>query len=59
MSNGLRITYVPLADATPEKELDALAGVYKFILDRHAKNATGISGGKDDAKPAKNERRST
>ncbi len=37
MSNGPRIIYVPLPDTTPEKELDALAVVYKFVLDRHPK----------------------
>ena len=51
------IRYVPLPDTTPEKELDALAVVYKFILDRHAKKkAAGASGG-DDVKLANNERR--
>ena len=46
VSNGPRIIYVPLPDTTPEKELDVLAVVYKFILDCHAKkNAAGTSGG--------------
>jgi len=53
------IRYVPLPYTTSEKELDALAVVYKFILDRHAKKATGISGGKDDVKRTKNEGRVT
>ncbi len=36
----LRITYTPRSDATPEGELNALAAVYKVLLDRHAeKNA--------------------
>jgi hypothetical protein len=32
-----RISYVPRPDATPEAELKALAAVYRFILDCHAK----------------------
>ena len=32
-----RITYAPRPDATPEAELSALAGAYRFILDCHAK----------------------
>jgi hypothetical protein len=32
-----RITYTPRSDATPESELSALAAVYRFILDCHAK----------------------
>ena len=28
-----RVTYVPRPDATPEVELDALASVYRFVLD--------------------------
>ena len=40
----------------PETELDALAVVYKFILDRQAKKkAAGISGGEGEAKHDKNE----
>ena len=51
------IRYVPLPDTTPEKELDALAIVYKLIIDRHAKKATGVSVGEADVKHAKNEGR--
>jgi hypothetical protein len=32
-----RMTYTPHPDTPPEAELDALATVYKFILDCHAK----------------------
>ncbi len=31
------IVYVPRPGATAEEELDVLANVYRFILDRHAK----------------------
>ena len=31
-----RVTYVPHPDATLEAEINALAGVYSFILDSHA-----------------------
>ncbi len=58
MSNELRIVYVPLPGTTPETELDALAVVYKFILDHQAKKgAARISDGEEDAKHAKNEGR--
>ena len=54
----IEIRYVPLPETTPETELDALAVVYKFILDRQAKKeAAGISGGEGDAKHVKNEGR--
>ena len=36
MGKSAGIIYRPREDATPEAELDALAGVYRFILDRHA-----------------------
>ena len=36
MSNA-PIVYTPRPDATPEGELNALASVYRFILDCHAK----------------------
>ncbi len=37
-----RITYTPRPDATPEGELNALAAVYRIILDCYAKkNAAG------------------
>jgi hypothetical protein len=39
-----RITYVPRPDATQEAELNALASVYRFILDcRAKKNAAGVT----------------
>jgi hypothetical protein len=40
-----RLPYIPLSDATPESELDALAAVYAFVLECHerrkAADATG------------------
>jgi hypothetical protein len=35
--NSPRFTYTSRPDATPEAELSALAAVYRFILDSHAK----------------------
>lgn len=50
MSNP-KIIYTPRADATPETELQALANVYRFILDCHEKNkAAEAHGGEDDAR---------
>jgi len=34
-----RVAYVPPPDTTPENELNALACVYRFVLDRHAARA--------------------
>ena len=53
-----RITYVPRPDATQEAELNALASVYRFILNcRAKKNAAGVTntnGG--DAKGSQHDR---
>ena len=49
-----RIVYSPRPDATPERELGALTTVYAFVMQRHrSKEATGASGGKNDAKSRK------
>ena len=36
-----RIVYTPRPDATPESEVAALASVYRFLLDCHAKKKSG------------------
>jgi hypothetical protein len=36
-----RITYTVRPDATPEGELNALASIYRFVLDSAHKNAAG------------------
>ena len=48
-----RITYAPRPDATPEAELEALASVYRFILDRKAKKK-GARPGAPDARKESN-----
>jgi hypothetical protein len=49
-----RISYTPHPDATPETELDALAWVYKFILERHkSKKAADPTGDPNEAKEDK------
>ena len=49
-----RIVYTAHADATPEAELDALAAVYKFIVDRaDTRDRTPNSGPVDAAKETK------
>jgi hypothetical protein len=35
--NSTHITYTRRSDATPEAELNVLANVYRFVLDRRAK----------------------
>ena len=48
------VTYVPLPDATPERELNALAAVYRFILNRHVEEkAAGVNGGEEHARKDK------
>lgn len=54
-SNGLHVTYTPRPDATPEGELNALASVYRFILDCNAKKKAARLGDPDDAKEIKND----
>jgi hypothetical protein len=53
-SSGTEITYTPRPDAAPEAELDALASVYRFILDFHTKKKanklTPEPVGRDDVK---------
>ncbi len=34
-SKGLQIVYAPRADATPERELDALVSIYRLAIDRY------------------------
>ena len=49
-----RITYTPCPDATPEAELNALAAVYRIILDSCKENTTGVAtANSDDVKSKK------
>ena len=49
MSTPPSIVYAPRPDATPKAELDALANVYRFILDRHAKQKAAEPAPKPDS----------
>jgi hypothetical protein len=49
MSSDLRISYRPHLDATPEAELEVLARVYSFLIQRHV-NRKAVSGGCTDNK---------
>jgi hypothetical protein len=49
-----RIRYAPRPDATPEAELDALAAVYRFILDCRAMRLAAESGSCNDAGTVEN-----
>ena len=52
--SSARITYTPRPDATPEGELDALVGIYKFVLECHAsKKAADPTGDPNEAKEDK------
>ena len=44
------IVYTSHPDATPEGELNALANVYRLILDCHAKKEATLPGGPDARK---------
>jgi len=49
--SSARITYTPRPDATPESELDALAAIYKFVLECHAsKKAADPTGDLNEVK---------
>lgn len=52
------VIYSPRSDATPGAELTALAVVYKFVLDCHAKKRGRLpdKSGPDDAKGSVNDR---
>ena len=56
--SGLAINYAARADATTETELSAVANVYRFVLDCHAKkDAAGVtSTNGDDAKGSQHDR---
>ncbi len=52
------ITYAARGSATPEAEIAALAGVYKFVINRPNRNAAGMtSTNGDDAKGSKHDSR--
>jgi len=49
--SSARITYTPRPDATRESELDALAAVYKFVLECHAsKKGADPTGDRNEVK---------
>jgi hypothetical protein len=41
--DGYRIAYKPLADSTPEVEVQVLAAVYSFLLDRRERRDDDIA----------------
>ena len=52
--DNVRLTYTPRSDATMEVELEALAAVYRFVLERHeGKKKAAVQSDHDDAKGAK------
>jgi hypothetical protein len=53
MSSHLRISYRPRLEATPEAELEVLAVVYSFLIQRHV-NRKAVSGGFADKKGGEN-----
>jgi len=54
MRKPLAIRYTPRLDITPEAELDALANVYRFILDRQAKKTAAEPNSGNDAATVRN-----
>lgn len=55
MSTTPRITYATRPDATPEAELSAVANVFRFVLDCHAKKEAAPESRPDAAKEIKND----
>ena len=54
-ASNSHIIYIPRPDATQEAELNALASVYRFILDSRAKkNAAGVVSTNGDGATVKN-----
>lgn len=49
------IVYSPRPDAAPESEANALASVYRYILDCHAKKKAARPGSPDDGEESKND----
>jgi hypothetical protein len=54
MSSDLRISYRPHLDATPEAELEVLAGVYSFLIQSLENRKAAASGGCSDDKGGEN-----
>jgi hypothetical protein len=54
MSNPA-IRYRPRLDATPEAELEVLAAVYSFVIQRHENRKAAFSGGCVDTKGGESE----
>ncbi len=48
--NSPHIVYTQRPDVTPEAELSALAGIYRFILDSHTSKKAAPASRPDDAK---------
>jgi hypothetical protein len=55
MSSDLRISYRPHLDATPEAELEVLAAVYSFLIQRHENRKAAFRGGCVDNKGGESE----
>jgi len=50
-----RVTYAARHDSTAEAEQSALANVYRFVLDRHARKEAAPESRPDDAEGRSNE----
>lgn len=46
--DGYRITYSPIADSTPEAEVEVLAAVYRFLLDRRERSEVSAADGAEE-----------
>lgn len=52
--SSLHITYASRSGTEPEEEFNALAAVYKLVLDCHAKKKGGPATASEDARKDKN-----
>jgi hypothetical protein len=46
--DGYRIAYKPLADSTPEAEVEVLSAVYRFLLDRRERSDVAAADGPEE-----------
>ena len=56
-SDGLRVTYKPHPETTPSSEVQTLANVYAFILERHHQRQVAVMGDEDETGPERDHAR--
>jgi hypothetical protein len=49
------VHYIPSPDVTPERELETLASVYRFVLDCHTRKVAALASRADGVKEKSND----